>query len=269
MAPGLPRVLNLPQRAASLVRFAEPYQARFGFVRGTRLAASLLDWRRPKGEIFALRVPGLAAPVYLRAGASDRSVFDQIFIAEELRSVLPERARVIVDAGANIGLTSVYLARKFRDATVVALEVEQGNFELLLRNIAPYRNILPRLNGLWACRARLRITNPNDEPWAFQVVEARENEPSTIDGIGVEDLIEEFGPIDLLKIDIEGGEVDLFTRSGTDWLGKVGTLAVELHDRMRPGCRAALMSASVPFAFEVSQSGEYTILRRKRGAVQA
>lgn len=44
----------------------------------------------------------------------------------------------IIDAGANIGLTSVYLANRFPNARILALEVDQQNFELLAENARPY-----------------------------------------------------------------------------------------------------------------------------------
>jgi hypothetical protein len=45
----------------------------------------------------------------------------------------------------------------------------------------------------------------------------------------VNDLVHAYAidHIDLLKVDIEGGEVDLFTRP--EFLSKVGLVAIELH----------------------------------------
>jgi len=56
---------------------------------------------------------------------------------------------VIVDAGANIGLASICFANKYANATIIAVEPEQSNFELLEENVAPYPNIVPVQAALW------------------------------------------------------------------------------------------------------------------------
>lgn len=41
------------------------------------------------------------------------------------------RPRVIVDAGANIGLASLFFANKYADAKIIAIEPEEHNFKIL------------------------------------------------------------------------------------------------------------------------------------------
>jgi hypothetical protein len=48
--------------------------------------------------------------------------------------------------------------------------------------------------------------------------------------------------VDILKVDIEGAERDVF--STCDWMDKVKLLAIELHDRVRPGCSDAVNAAA-------------------------
>jgi hypothetical protein len=47
--------------------------------------------------------------------------------------------------------------------------------------------------------------------------------------------------IDLFKIDIEGAEKEVF--ESCTWQGRVGTIVIELHDRFKPGCSAAVKNA--------------------------
>jgi hypothetical protein len=63
--------------------------------------------------------------------------------------------------------------------------------------------------------------------------------------------------IDLLKIDIEGGERDLFQQS--DWIRRVRCLAIELHDHIKPGCQQAVSDAVRNQNFDYRKSGEYHI----------
>ena len=65
--------------------------------------------------------------------------------------------------------------------------------------------------------------------------------------------------IDLLKVDIEGAEKEVF---GTcDWIGSVRCLVIELHDRFKPGCREAVSSATR--GFSKFESGETTLFLRE------
>ena len=57
---------------------------------------------------------------------------------------------------------------------------------------------------------------------------------------------------DIVKLDIEGAEKEVFDRC--DWLNRVRVVAIELHDRFKPGCSAAVNSAT--WQFSKSQRGE-------------
>ena len=237
-----------------------PYRKVFGPVAGARLGLALRrSYTLPPGTLFPVIPPGWPAPVWLRAGTSDGSVFRQIVGEAELDfpGVGPG-VKLIVDAGANVGVSSAWLSLRHPSATVVALEVEPGNLAVLRRTAERFPRVKVVAAGLWSSRARLRIANPDAACWSFQTVEAP---AGPIPAVGVSDLVAEYGPIDLLKIDIEGGEVDALGSSDS-WIGSVRVLAVELHDRFRPGCRAALDHAVAGQGFVESRRGEYVIMGR-------
>ncbi|MBA3753687.1 MAG: hypothetical protein H0X01_06045 [Nitrospira sp.] len=107
---------------------SQKYRRRFGQVAG------FLPWfhlrqhlKSTRGTWHEVRVPRLGHPIFLRAGTSDVLVFIQIFIDGELDFPMPEEPSSIVDAGANIGLASLYFAQRFQKAKIVALEVDQSN----------------------------------------------------------------------------------------------------------------------------------------------
>jgi hypothetical protein len=52
--------------------------------------------------------------------------------------------------------------------------------------------------------------------------------------------------IDLLKLDVEGAEREILSES-FPWRDRVGAFAIELHDRLRPGCSLALEQAASGF----------------------
>ncbi len=76
-------------------------------------------------------------------------------------------------------------------------------------------------------------------------------------------IINEYGlgEVDLLKVDIEGGELAVFEASDA-WIDQVAAIAIELHDRMLPRCSRVFFDATVDFE-EQWQRGETTFVCRR------
>jgi hypothetical protein len=79
-------------------------------------------------------------------------------------------------------------------------------------------------------------------------------------------LLEELGRdrIDLMKVDIEGAEHEVFDTDDGAWLGKVDALLVELHEDLRPGSSAGVRRRLSEAGFSLRPSGEYVIATRDR-----
>ena len=173
----------------------------------------------------------------------------EIFLARDYEESLPAatRARVVIDAGANIGLSAVFFAHRFPGARIIAIEPESANFELLCRNTRPYPNITAVHGALWNRSGQVDVVDPGRGEHGFVTadnrgkVDAREAVPC----FSVADLMRLHGlqHVDLLKVDIEGAEKEVF-ESAHDWIGHVGSVVVELHERFRPGCTQAFMDAT-------------------------
>lgn len=80
--------------------------------------------------------------VRLRMGTSDLRVFREIEKGEYAFG-LPFRPKMIVDVGANIGITSIFFATRYPEAKVIAIEAEKSNFDILERNARAYPSIVP------------------------------------------------------------------------------------------------------------------------------
>jgi FkbM family methyltransferase len=93
--------------------------------------------------------------------------FDAYHIAPSL--LCPDDVRVIVDCGANIGITSLYLAARYPCARILSVEPHPENFALLETNIAP----VPRISPIRACitatpRSEVRFTT-NQAGWGNRI----------------------------------------------------------------------------------------------------
>jgi hypothetical protein len=72
----------------------------------------------------------------------------------------------------------------------------------------------------------------------------------------------QFDTVDILKIDIEGAELEIFSQAAEQWLPKVPLIIVETHDRFRPGSELAVRKALALMFWELPRCGENLFFRR-------
>lgn len=199
--------------------------------------------------------------VFLRAGTTDMDVYNEIFIKKELDFEISE-PEYIVDAGSHTGFSSIWFSRRYPDAKILAIEPEESNFNLLKINTRNYPNIICINAGLWNEQTTLEIENMNVDNWKFTVKKSGRNTIPGVDGVSIPILMKKnnWNRIDLLKIDIEGSEVEVFNDSN-QWINSVKVIIIELHDRVRSGCREALVKATCNFEIINQTCGEKIILR--------
>lgn len=187
----------------------------------------------------------------VRTGTSDISVAANCLVREIYGTIKCQKAKVIIDAGANIGASAIFFARKFPDAYIFAIEPEHTNFNLLLENVKKYENIFPIKAALWDEKCTKILKDRKTGPWGYTVAETHNDIESTgqeIDCISMEMIIREHNldKVDILKLDIEGGEKKVFEAS-SDWIDKVNIIAAELHDRICMGSDRAFYLATKDF----------------------
>ena len=164
---------------------------------------------------------------------------------------------MIVDCGANVGYTSAYLLSRFPRARVVAIEPFPANAVLCRRNLAHYGSRATVIEAaVWSHCTRLVLDYAGGNEWGVRVRAARPGEDGEIEAIDLASL--GLSRIDILKIDIEGSEADLFARDTDRWLPSVSNIAIELHGAE---CERRFRTAMAGYRYAESQSGELTICR--------
>lgn len=205
-----------------------------------------------------------AGGVYLRPSKSDNSDFDvhdTVFQKREYDVEIPE-PKLIVDAGAHIGLASVWFAKRYPEAEIIALEPDAENFRMLVKNTKHLKNVKPLQCGLWSSDTNLRIVNTGAARWSFRVVEDIHGD---VEGVSMDYLIRKHGKADCLKMDIEGSEVAVLSNS-RGWIDTIDSLIVELHDKEEGAhaCMDALKYALAGRRWKHTVSGESQVLVRIR-----
>jgi hypothetical protein len=100
--------------------------------------------------------------------------------------------------------------------------------------------------------------------WAFTIERNGLKKLASVKSYSVDDLLKIAGSeqIDILKLDIEGAEKELFSDS-TDWIEHVSNIVIELHDRFRPGCAEAFYKKISQHKFNQRFVGENIFISLK------
>ena len=184
--------------------------------------------------------------VRLRRRSSDFRVFRQIVLLRQYEPVVRllrlsdvnTPVRTIVDAGANIGLASIHLAKAFPAARVIAVEPDPDNHAVALANIRDCGadNLTALRLALWSEDVPLDVSGDyrDGREWSRRVVEAS-TAGGTVREVSMPTFLTEhdIDSIDLLKLDIEGAEAAVFGQPSVvdSWLPRVRCLAVEIHEQ--------------------------------------
>jgi FkbM family methyltransferase len=201
------------------------------------LALGLLERYVPGLRSDRLRAITIVGPhgqrrLHLRANAWDTFTFYEVFLKEIYSAALPlPRGATVFDLGANIGLASVYLSMHSPGSRLVAVEPDESNRRVLERNLAgtPSRILAAAVAGTTGTArlalgvsVRHRLARDDEGPSANM----REVPTLTID-----DLLahEPDRSIDVLKVDIEGAEVQAFAQPART-LDRVRTVIMEIHE---------------------------------------
>lgn len=233
------------------------YYIKFGF-EGVKL---LFKRTFIKDSTIKIKVPFLKHSLYLRSGTSDISVFNQIFLHGEYENKYRIVPNIIVDCGANIGLSSVFFINEFPNARIIAIEPEKSNFEMLLKNAEKYQNIECLNYGIWSKSCNLLIENNGSGNWGFTTKEVDFDDDRVIKSISIEDILalKDIDYIDILKIDIESAEKEVFENISKELLNKVRVIIIELHDRMKRNCSKTFFDSIADYNYDLEFKGEYIV----------
>jgi FkbM family methyltransferase len=203
------------------------------------------------------KVPFTNVKVFLRPTESDVArvseflgsiYFNDSYLHAALKQTAPQ---VLIDIGANIGLSSLSLLREFPSIRkVIGVEAEQKNFEILKQNYELWSGIYPHINfqcihGVATSSGDDLITqldslsemtgkNSASGTFRFDAKGATEFEAAsgTLKAISVSGLFNTIARRSgvVVKIDIEGGEEYLLSKN-VDWIELCSFITIEIHDR--------------------------------------
>ncbi len=215
------------------------------------------------GQPQRLRSRRYRTTLHLRPGTSDAYTFGQVFLFPQYDIRLAFEPRRIVDAGANVGLSTLYFARRYPRAVIAAIEPGPENHaQLRLNTVDQADRIRYFPMGLWGRDGALVISDPYHSANSLRVSEAAPATAGAVPAISLPTLLRELGwdGIDLLKMDIEGAEKDVFADGYESWLPRTRAIYIEVHDFMIKGCSQSVFRAISRYNFSLSLSDENLVL---------
>ncbi len=215
---------------------------------------------------------------FVRKASSDIRVFESVILLEEYQIAKEhllgtgKENIVMIDAGANIGFTTLYLHAFFPTSKFVIIEPDPNNCLMLKKNLSinNITNFTIFQNALWINDDELLIDNTfrDGKEWSLSVAAEQNSttnkERKKVKGITLNSIAEIINgnSIFLFKIDVEGSERFLFQcNSFLNSLSKyVDNMVIEIHDEY--DIRHNINNKMSELGFELNEFRDITFFAR-------
>lgn len=153
-------------------------------------------------------------------------MYNEIILQECYKFVPISDNPIIIDCGANIGVSVLYFHKTITNASIFAFEADPNVYKILSANCTK--------NNSKANLIQKAVWITNDETLNFGGIGADSGSLYATDNIievksiRLKDYIESFSEIELLKIDIEGAEIDVI-RDCANSLSHINKVFIEYH----------------------------------------
>ena len=167
--------------------------------------------RRSLSIKFRLNAFGNSCTFYVDK-LEDLATLEGIFIKQEYDNEL-QNVKSIIDLGSNIGASVAYFKLRYPEAQVIAVEAEPSVFKKLQRNTRELSNVSLLQAAVGSSSGSIDFyTNPNRSISGSMTNRGEGYEIQKVPVRTLDSIVEEFNfeQIDIVKFNIEGGEIDVF-----------------------------------------------------------
>lgn len=150
-------------------------------------------------------------------------MYYDIFKSEIFKFSADSAKPIIIDGGANIGLASIYLKRLYPNSEILAIEADPKIYKILTENFSSlgYKDIKAVNKALWKEAGTLSFSSDGADGGHLDKAGGVQVETFTLSSIINR-------PIDLLKLDIEGAELEVIKEAESS-LHHVKNAFIEYH----------------------------------------
>ena len=169
----------------------------------------------------------LGKKVELVDAASYLFMHKEIFEQQIYKFKTKKRKPLIIDCGANIGLSVLYFKQLYPESRIIAFEPDIKVFRVLEKNINEFElydvNLINR--AIWSSETTLEFMSEGADGGRVTQIEL-EREKYKVPTVRLRDHLSQ--PVDFLKLDIEGAETEVI-KDCQDLLFNVENCFVEYH----------------------------------------
>lgn len=156
--------------------------------------------------------------------------YEELFLSEIYRFETKNSNPIIIDCGANIGLSSIYFKTIYPNATLYAFEPDESLFKLLSQNIAVngFQDTHLHQEAVWIEDCTLSFSKKGSEA---SHIDLTNHSAHKVKAIQLASFLAQFDQVDFLKMDIEGAEFQVVADC-LDELKKVDHFFLEYHGKV-------------------------------------
>jgi FkbM family methyltransferase len=179
---------------------------------------------------FLVHVPKQILPEF------KESFFEETYLAYLPSKILDIESPIILDIGANVGFFSIFSFYKFKNPKIISFEPIKRNFDLLQNNVnlISSNNLIIVNKAVSKTNGQITLTFSNDQDITTSASifdNQSESIKETVISTSLEKIVEDYklSKIDLLKLDCEGAEYEIFYNTPSHIFKKVNCIALETH----------------------------------------
>jgi len=233
-------------------------------------------WRRAwhQAEVTPRFAPGSIRMMDYNIRYSDLLSFcpqwEDIFVKRRLAFASASAAPRILDCGANVGLASLFFHRLYPQARITAFEADPALLAILSTNLSANgaSAVETRHAALWTSTGTLTFQcEGSDSGMISSLPGAIDGRATTVPSLRLRDVIAE-GPVDLLKLDVEGAE-DAVLADCEPVLHHVKAIVMDLHEfdpAVRQAPRVLDLLTRVGFSYAIDEFVPLTWREPRSGA---
>lgn len=198
-------------------------------VYGHYLAGDAVDILRSKPRYFSGEVIFLGQKLRYADAVTFLAGVQEIFHEEKYRFVPGRERPVILDCGSNIGLSVIYFKLLCPESTIHAFEPDPDLFKILESNVAAFSLQDVHLYNRAVWTEEVEVDFYAEGGFSGRISIGEQGQRERVLCVRLRDFLE--APVDFLKLDIEGAEVEVVADC-MDRLSNVGHLFIEYHSQV-------------------------------------
>ena len=217
---------------------------------------SLLKYIENKSFVFSI-LSGAPTELKTKLGSItiqtplDALIFKETVIDDCYRLSSLKDPKVIIDIGAAYGDFSWYAKKLYPSAQVIAYEPDPFHTALLNKNIVPLGCMMKQEAVGATGQVEMILHSDHTQSSAHTVKGIQPISTHQVTSVTLHDALKEYDSVDLVKIDCEGAEKEIFEHADPKVFSKIKRFSIEYHEFVVPGIRNQIVNLLKKHGHEV------------------